>query len=78
MWRTVLVYGIRLAVASGVGKSVVGWLRAKLQKHVENLEARVNRDLDWLEDKTGVTIALPDLGPALEAAAAALAAKVKQ
>ena len=60
MFRTLLVYAIRAAVASGLvdkakGK-VVGWLKRKLAKSVAKLEERVNTQLAVLEEKTGVRI----------------------
>jgi hypothetical protein len=60
MWRSILVYAIRAAVASGLvdkakGK-VVGWLKRKLAKSVVKLEDKVNAQLEDLEKKTGVQI----------------------
>lgn len=70
MFRTLLVYAIRAAVASGLvdkakGK-VVGWLKRKLSKSVSKLETKVNKQLDVLEEKTGVTIEVEDEPPAGE------------
>lgn len=53
VWRKILVYAIKAAVASGLTDKVLAWLKARLVKHVSNLEARVNADLDAVESIAG-------------------------
>jgi alcohol dehydrogenase class IV len=53
MWRKILVFAIKAAVASGLTDKVLAWLKARLVKHVSNLEARVNADLDAVEAVAG-------------------------
>lgn len=53
MWRTILVYALKAAVASGLPHKGVVWLKSKLRAHLLNLERRINRDLDDVEKVAG-------------------------
>lgn len=53
MWRKILLYAIKAAVASGLGEKAIEWLKGKVAKHVMRLEKRVNSDLDAIEKAAG-------------------------
>ena len=53
VWRKILVYAIKGAVASGLTDKVLAWLKARLAKHLSNLEKRINADLDTVEAVAG-------------------------
>lgn len=60
MWRKILVYAIKAAVASGLPQKGLEWLKGKLAKHVVKLEQKVNADLDEVERVAGPVVVVDE------------------
>lgn len=53
MWRTILVWAIKAAVAAKLPEKILARLKAALVQHFVNLEARVSKHIDEVEARVG-------------------------